>query len=177
MRRIRALTGPVVLTGLLATTPQLAFGQLEVEMECGGCRPGTEIPTDQFGEFLAKNLTFAFGTDTRPLSVTLRLETVSREKGVIGRWESESVRVAGGGEYRGSTLIVSPRVFPISALGLGEGRNIGVLGFGVWDGIEEMWTDRRCEGATHAVQTTIASNDGRMVHKSDVDWMCLDVGS
>ena len=52
--RIRALTGPVVLGALFATTPQLAVGQPKGVEESPAeitlnVRPGTEIQADQLG--------------------------------------------------------------------------------------------------------------------------------
>ena len=176
---IRVLTGLVILVALQTATPQLAFAQGDrespVEITCRGCRPGTEIRSDQLGEFLQRNLTLAFGTDMRPLSVGLRLELRSRDEGTIAEWESEVVKVEGGKPYRGSTFMVSPPVFLISAPGFGDGRKI-TLGRFVVINHEEQYVPRECEGSTHALRVDVDQRDGVLVHKSDVDgFLCLEV--
>ena len=102
--RIRALTGPIVLAALFATTPQLAVGldrgdEPSVKITCSACRPGTEIKSDQLMEFLAKNVNVRFLTGKIPLYVKLQLKMISPEEGVIGKWESEPVEIAAGKTY------------------------------------------------------------------------------
>ena len=103
MSSIRAVTGPIVLAALFVTTPQLAVGQPDddesVEITCRACRPGAEIEGDQLMEFLAENLNVRFTESAvwaDALYVALRLEMVSREEGVIGKFESEAVEVEAG---------------------------------------------------------------------------------
>ncbi len=180
--RIRALAGPVVVVALLANTPQLALGQTGERSISGGgvsvtfsARPDTEIQSDQLMEFLAKNLSVRF-TDMRPLSVTLRLQTISREEGVIGKWESEAVKVEAGTTYSGETWIPNAGGGVRAAPGFGDRRKIGFLGFGVWEDVREAWDARECQRATHAVQISLWS-DGRLFWEPNkpIDFVCLTV--
>ncbi|MFV1986153.1 MAG: hypothetical protein ACC682_02670 [Gemmatimonadota bacterium] len=154
--RIRAPIGTIVLGALLATTPQLAVGQRKddeslAEITCRACRPGTEMQSDQLGEFLAKNVNVRFGTDMRPLSVELRVEMVSRDEGVIGKWESEAVEVRGGETYSASTW-VSQRDRREGMVPYKGGGSVKYI-------ITDFLNDRECEGATHAVWITLMSDD------------------
>jgi len=184
MRRTHAITGPVVLGALLATTPQLAFGQrgdeaspVEITLNA---RPGTEIQGDQLGEFLTKSLSVRFGTDMRTLSVTLRVEMISREAGVVGKYESKPVKVEAGKTY--------PAVWFLSRdpnLGLWTpdefNPNLGlwVLGtgslsnpnLGLWDRRQEG-TPRECQHATHAVRVSLVSGDERF-YTPTPKYICL----
>lgn len=163
MSSIRAVTGPIVLAALFATTPQLTFGQdrgdeSSVEITCRACRPGTEILSDQLGEFLAKNVNVRFGTDMRPLSVKLRLKMISREEGVIGKWESEAVEVEAGETYSASTW-VSQRDRHEAMAALDEQLFPYKGGGSVKFIITDFLNDRECDGAIHAVRITVGSGD------------------
>jgi hypothetical protein len=172
MPRIRTLTGPIALGALLVTAPP-ALGQDEeespVEITCRACA-GTEISSDQLGEFLAKNLRVAF-TDMRPHSVALRLEMVSREEGGLGKYESEAVEVEGGQTYPASTWISQRDRH--EALGFRDGR-IALVGWGTWSDIREAWRSRECGRATHAVQITLVG-DRRLFWEPNkpIDFVCL----
>ena len=163
MRSIRTLTGPVVLSALLATTPELVLGQdadgeSPVEITCRACRPGTEIQSDQLGEFLAKNLNVAFGTDMRPLSVALRVELISRERGVIGKYESKAVKVEGGKTYPCVKYFCrADEMNEALAPGFGDRRKITVTGSGerLISDHNPIWEGRQCEGATHAIRVSV----------------------
>jgi hypothetical protein len=184
--RVRALTGPIILAALLATTPQLAFGQDEGERSGSptpaltfNARPGTEIQGEQLGEFLGKNLSVAFGKDMRPLSVTMRLEMISsREEGVIGKWQSEAVEVEPGQTYSGATWLRADTrasgggdicIFMPQACF--EGAKI-TFGRFVVINHEEQYMPRECEGATHALRITLASDDERF-EESSPKLVCL----
>ncbi len=148
--RIRARTGPIVLGALLATAPQLVSGQT-----------------------LAKNLSVRF-TDMRPLSVTLRLEMISREEGVIGKWESEAVTIEPGKTYSGVPWIAAPNGRqPYKAPGLGDGGNI-TLGRFVVINHEEQYVPRECEDATHALWIDVGQCDGCMAEHGR-PMLCLRV--
>jgi len=169
MHQIRSLTGPLILCALFAATPQAVFGQRnEVPIDGFGqvlllnARPGTEISSDELGEFLAKNLNVELETDMRPLSVGLRLEVISREKGTVGKYESEAVKVEPGKTYSGETwLRANTRVQDALAPGFGDRRKVRITGFGTFEDPGEAWRTRECEGATHAVRLTFASDDER----------------
>ena len=159
--RIHALAGPVVVGALLVATPQLALGQTDEKSAAGG---GLTMPADiadtrieagQLGEFLANNLSFRFGTDMRPLSVTLRVVLISQEDGVIGTWESAAVEVETGKTYDGSTLGLSG-AFGTLTSDLGDRRRI-TMGRFVVINHEEQYVPRECEGATHALGMALAS--------------------
>jgi hypothetical protein len=173
--RIRALIGPVILAALLATTPQLAFGQRGGEESpvvfTLNARPGTEISSDQLGEFLAKNLSVAFGTDMRPLSVSLSMEMISREEGVIGKYESEAVEVEPGKTYPASTWTTQRDRH--EAPGFGDRRKI-TFGRLVVINHEEQYMPRECEDATHALRITLVA-DGRLFWEPNkpIDFLCL----
>ncbi len=175
--RIRARTGPIVLGALLATAPQLVSGQTRGGDIHGSfeldVRPGTEIESDQLMEFLAKNLSVRF-TDMRPLSVTLRLEMISREEGVIGKWESEAVTIEPGKTYSGVPWIAAPNGRqPYKAPGLGDGGNI-TLGRFVVINHEEQYVPRECEDATHALWIDVGQCDGCMAEHGR-PMLCLRV--
>ena len=171
MSRIHAFTGPLVLSVLLATNPQFALSK---EMIFFDVRPGTEIQSDQLGKFIAENLSVTFETDMRPLSVKLELEMISREEGVIGKYESEAVKVEGGNTYSGSRW-VSQRDRH-EAPGFGDRRKGVITGIGAWDEHGGVFSARECEGATHAVRITLAPEDGRAFPDHWEDWvMCLNV--
>ncbi len=181
MCRIRALTGPVVLGALFVTTPQLAFGQegddeeSPVEITCRKCIVGNEIASDQLGEFIAKNLNVKFMAkkDEGLVWVGLRLEMISREEGVIGKYESETVEVELGKTYSASTWF--PKGTSQMAPGFGDRRKI-TLGRFVVINHEEQYLPRECEEASHAVRITLVS-DGRLFWEptKPINFICLNV--
>jgi hypothetical protein len=173
MRSIYSATGSLVLGALLATPPQAAFGQAGVKAELRfDARPGTEISANELDEFIGKSLSVVFGTDMRPLSVKLHTELISRREGVVAEHESEAVEIESGGTHRGSKWL--PYWKGTIAPGFGDRRKIGFLGFGVWDRIEEVWTDRACEGASHALRIDVGQGDGVLV-KNGQPMICLKV--
>jgi hypothetical protein len=192
MCRIRALTGPVVLGALFATTPQLAFGQegddeeSPVEITCRKCIVGNEIASDQLGEFIAKNLNVKFMAkkDEGLVWVGLRLEMISREEGVIGKYESETVEVELGKTYSASTWVsqrdryeasLFPKGTSLLAPGFGDRRKI-TLGPFVIINLEEMTVPRECEGASHAVRITLVSDDRLFWEPTKpINFICLNV--
>jgi hypothetical protein len=185
MRSIHLLTGTVVLAALLATTPQLAVGQDEDERSISptpsltfDARPGTEIQSEQLGEFIAKNLSVVF-TDMRPISVKLRVEMISREEGVIGKWQSEAVEVEPGQTYSGATWLRA------DTRASGGGDICSFMPQACWEGAkitfgrfvvinhEEQYMPRECEDATHALHITLVRDSERAV--VDSPWLCLNV--
>jgi hypothetical protein len=181
--RVRALTGPIIFAALLATTPQLAFGQDEGERSVSptpaltfNARPGTEISSDELGEFLAKTLTVNVSYPGQVLRATLRVEMISREEGVIGKWESEAVEVEGGKTYPCVKYFCrADEMNEALAPGFGDRRKI-TFGRFVVINHEEQYIPRECERATHALRIDVGQGDGVLVHKSDVDgFLCLNV--
>jgi hypothetical protein len=174
MRRIHALTSPLVLGALLATTPQLALGQDGAVIRLDA-RPGTEIQSDQLVELITKDLAIEFGTDMRPLSVKLRLELISREDGVIGKYESKAVKTEGGRTYPGSTFIRASNNPTFSAPGFGDRRKI-TIGRVVVINHEEQYIPKECEDVTHAVRVTLVS-DSRLFYEPNkpINFVCLRV--
>lgn len=162
MRRIHALTGPIVLAALLVTTPRLVLGQRggdekSPEITCSACRPGTEIQSDQLGEFLAKNLRVRFieVPNRKVTSVALRVGLFVRNEGEthFAKYESEAVEVKPGQTYPASTWILAKnRVAEQLAPGFGDSRKITLGRFFVVINHEEQYMPRQCEGATHALQ-------------------------
>ena len=183
MRRMHAITGPAVLGALLATTPQPAFGQrgdeespVEITLNA---RPGTEIQSDQLGEFLTKSLSVRFGTDMRPLSVTLRVEMISREAGVVGKYESKPVEVEASKTYPASTFLSrAPNLGLWTPDELNPNLGLWVLGtgtvsnpnLGLWDRRQD--TPRECQDATHAVRVSLVSDDEQF-YKPTPKHICL----
>jgi len=108
-------------------------------------------------EFLARNLNVTIGETEKNLaksSVVMHLETISREKGVVGKYESKPVEVEAGGTYSASRWITTG---DSRAPGFGDRRKI-TLGQLVVINHEEQYLPRECEGATHAVGITVASD-------------------
>ena len=186
MRRIRVLTGPIVLGALLATTPQLAGqrapGEKMATVEglnlTWSVRPGTEIQGDQLGEFLADNIMLDLSEEAYPVRrlapgvtptfrVALGLEMISRREGVIETYESHAVEVEPGKTYPVSTWIPIPRRFTY-----GQGGRLTLGEFGTFGDIGEAWRAPECEGATHAVRITLASDDDALV-KNPTKYLCL----
>ena len=172
MRRIRALTDPLVLAALFATTPQLAFGheghkESPIEIQCRKCIVGNEIASGKLGEFIAKNLSVHFETDMRPLSVKLRLEMISREKGVVGKYESKAVEVEPGKTYSGETWMVQRDRHEASFPDVGA--DVVLI-------ITDFLNDRECEDATHAVRLALVL-DGRLFWEPNkpINFICLNV--
>ena len=182
MRRIRSLTGPLVLGALLATTPQLAFGQPDedspVEITCRACRPSTEISSDELGEFLAKNLTISFSKEAAPgvglgVNVKLRLELISRAEEINWKWESKAVEVEGGETYSGETWMSQRDRH--EGTGLGDRLKVTITGSGTFISPITMRFPEICERATHAVRITLVSDDERGAPLGTIYLLCLDV--
>jgi hypothetical protein len=162
MRRIHTFTAPLVFGVLLVITPKLALGQDEIVARFEA-RPGTEIQSDQLGEFIAKNLSIKFGTDMRPLSVKLRLEMISRKEGVIGKYESRTVQIEPGKTYPcGIPFCAAEQMNEALAPGFGDRRKI-TFGRVVVINHEEQYFPRECEGATHTLRVDVGQGDGLMV--------------
>jgi len=173
MCRIRALTGPVVLAALFATTPQLAFGQegddeeSPVEITCRKCIVGNEIASGKLGEFLSKNLNVKFMAkkdEGLAWVERLRLEMISREKGVVGKWESKAVEVEGDKTYSGATWLGSGAGFMEEVKVTYVVKTSGAI----------KGSFRECGDATHAVRITLVSDDERFV-KNPTKYLCLTV--
>jgi hypothetical protein len=177
MRRIRILTCPVIFAAVLATSPPPAAGQTRegdpllnqgvtnIYIQCPGCRPGTEIESARLGEFLADNLTLDLSgkaysgrrlTPGKTPAYSWSIEFISREGGIVGEHGSGAEFVT---DIPGVTHFIAKREIPIPRGFSGQWERLVVAGFGSFDTIEEVWTDRRCADATHAVRIALASDD------------------
>ena len=115
MRRIRSLTGPVVLAALFApSTPQPVLAQddpevfPEIEIRSRDYR-SMEIRVSELGEFLRDNYVIVTGEGrSEPMAVWLRVEVTSRERGLIGSTDSRRIEVAPGETYRAGAFIPLP---------------------------------------------------------------------
>ena len=137
-------------------------------------RPGTEIQSEQLGEFLAKNLNVEFGKDMRVRSASLHLEMISREKRVVGTYESKAVEVRAGQQYTGSTWINGSGESSEVNQQLGQlDRTIRFLGSGVWEEFGGAFRARECEGATHALRVIILDNGSGMAKSSPDPSICM----
>ena len=166
MRRIRVLASPIVLSALLAPQPVLGQDEEPVEITCRRCIVGNASASRQLGELLPKNLCVRVGTAMGAVSVSLRLEMTSREEGVIGKYESEAVKVQPGKSYPGSTWLrigsiatLDEQLFPFEGGGT----------FIITDFLNDP--DTECEGTTHAVEITLTSDDEMISRKH----LCLNV--
>jgi hypothetical protein len=195
MRRMNAITVPVALGVMLATTPQLTSGQrgeespVEITLHP---RPGTEIRVDQLGAFLAQSTTVSVDPEMPALSVTLLVEMTSREAGVVGRYASKPVEVAGSKMLAVSTsrrtapnlgLWTPQQLAPNLGLWtpqeLAPNLGLWVLGagtlrapnLGLWDRRQGA-LPRECRDATLAVRVSLVSDDERF-HEPTAKHICL----
>jgi hypothetical protein len=164
MNKILVYTAPILILALLATLPRFAYAQKEGDGEFPPVKmvmdykPGMQIEADRLGEFVTKSLKVEFGnSETKEFSVKLRVELLSREKGVVGVYDSNAADCFPTRYYPASTWIHDPgNISEKLAPGFGDRRKITV-GRTVVINHEEQYVARECEGATHAMQLTLMS--------------------
>jgi hypothetical protein len=171
MHRKRWHTGPVLLIALLLAVPRPALGQ-SVDMTVRA-RPGTRIPVDQLAAFVAR--TVMIGETEKNLSVAFRMESITRERGVVATVESGPVRMEPGRAYSASAWITQPDEFN-SALA----APLKPAEFVIFRIFQK--TDPRspaipptCRTATSALRLTLVS--GRSVASDGSLVLCFDQGS
>jgi hypothetical protein len=141
-------------------------------------RPGTVIGADELGVFLAKSITAKFGADMRPLSVNLRLEMISRDKRITGKFESKAVKVEPGKTYNGSKWIAQPQVLNKKLAAPLKPAEFVIFRIGQWTVTDpgRPAIPSQCQDATHAVRILLVS-DGRLFWEPNkpIDFICLKV--